>query len=286
MHTYYLDTNALQYCLGDPLLPGWSAAGAAVLRDRIRTSLDDEQIEILGSQFHVEEFSRIGSTEARRQILDYFWKTIGWLLLMPTYDLTKAEAAFKGRLEVPECFETAWDRQTIKQICRNEDKLSKLADDVKAFVDRGVNDLRARKEAVTTRLETQFAAKTPQEITREWWAMAPNNIDSWVTEYMRASKEHLSLGDNETAWPTPSSQQTAWATHAYALARVFMNVGLNRRIGDGDVHDSHHFAAACYAQTFVTQDGVFRETLAQIPNLPVEVLDFNQFVQRLGVNPH
>jgi hypothetical protein len=161
-----------------------------------------------------------------------------------------------------------------------------LANDVKTFVDEGVNGLRARKETLTIRLQAQFAGMTPQEITREWWTMAPNNIDSWVKDYMRSSKEHLALGDDETQWPRARSQQTAWSMHAYSMARVFMNVGLNRRIGDGDVHDSHHFAAACYAQTFVTHDGVFRETLAQVPNLPVEVLDFNQFAQRIGVAPH
>ena len=70
-----------------------------------------------------------------------------------------------------------------------------------------------------------------------------------------ASKEHLQLGADEEQWPKPTDMQTAWAMHAYMMARIVMNIGFNGKVGDGDVHDAHHYASACYADIFVTEDG-------------------------------
>ena len=75
--------------------------------------------------------------------------------------------------------------------------------------------------------------------------------------------------------------QTAWAIHAYMMARIVMNIAFNRKIRDGDAHDAHHYASACYADVFVTEDGAFRDTLAIIPNSPVTVLSFDEFAAQL-----
>ena len=60
----------------------------------------------------------------------------------------------------------------------------------------------------------------------------------------------MGLAEGKSSWPKPRDLQTAWAMHAYQMARIVMNVGLERKIGDGDIHDAHHFASAWY--TFAT----------------------------------
>ncbi len=71
------------------------------------------------------------------------------------------------------------------------------------------------------------------------------------------------------------------AIHAYHMAKIVINVGLNRRISEGDAHDAHHYAAACYADALVTQDAALKDTLNFIPNPSVGLLSFEEFAQEL-----
>jgi hypothetical protein len=285
VHTYYLDSNALSFCCFGHL-GGWTKTGAAALQQALSSSLKSDAISILGSHFHIEEASRIPSQADRRQFFEMFWSLVGWLLLEPTSTLVKLEAQNGGPLTGYDAFESVVNRQLIKRYCQNDAKLAELATDVKAYVDKNVADLRTRKATVEARLQAQFTGMTPAQITAEWWKSAPSQIDDWVKDYIANSKAFLELPDDQSSWPTPQSQQTARAIHGYSMARVYMNVGLNRKIGDGDPHDAHHYGAACYAQTFVSHDKALRDTIAEIPNQPLEVLDFNQFAQRMGVQPH
>ena len=107
-----------------------------------------------------------------------------------------------------------------------------------------------------------------------------------MTDYFVRSRERLGLSEDRDTWPQPRAVQTAWAIHAYHMARIVMNVGLLRTIGDGDAHDAHHYASACYADILVTEDGPCRETLQLIPNSPVTVLSFGDFASQFGLTPH
>src|SRR5687767_9027170 len=150
MITYYLDLNALSYCLGGYFsLQGWTQTGADALRAAIAASLKRDDISILGSDFHLEEASRIPDASERRRLFDFFWTTTGWLLLMPTYSLARAEAKSGGRLTGYDAFERVMERARLKQRCKNDIKLDQLAADVRAYAENGRVDQKARKEAVT-----------------------------------------------------------------------------------------------------------------------------------------
>jgi hypothetical protein len=146
-------------------------------------------------------------------------------------------------------------------VSKSKADLDGLATGVKAFVDKSVADSAARRGSATQKLEATYANLTPAEVSKRWWTDADTTIEDWVKDYIASSKEHLGLGDDMSAWPKPSDLQTAWAMHAYMMARIVMNIGFNRKIGDGDAHDAHHYASACYADVFVTEDGAFRDTL-------------------------
>lgn len=283
MRNYYIDVNAMSHTLGgDSLLPGWTQVGADALRASLAAAIRRGDIAVFGSHFHLEEASRIGDVEKRRRLFNFFWATTGWLLLMPTYKLVKDEVKSGGRLCAYDPFEAVMDRAVMKQRCKNDAKLDELGADVKAYAEKYKRDTEARRIAIATK----FSGMTPQEVVKQWWPIVSKDFSEWIQDYLENSKDHLGLSDDRSSWPTPGSQQTAWAMHAYMMARIYMNVGLGRKIGDGDVYDAHHYAGACYADTFVTHDGPMRATLAEIPNQPIEVLDFNQFAARLGVAPH
>jgi hypothetical protein len=154
------------------------------------------------------------------------------------------------------------------------------------FVDQNVTAATTRRDQARQRYQALYANMTPAQVTQRWWRDAEAHIENWVRDHIANSKEHLGLGHDPAAWPSPHDLPTVWAIYSYQMARVVMNVGLGRAIGDGDAHDAQHLASACYADIFVSEDGAFRDTLAIIPNIPVTVLSFREFASQFGVTPH
>ena len=86
--TIYLDTQEWTNCI-EPRVPGWTTAGLEDLRaaiERIRAC----EIVVLGSEYHIEEMSRIPA-QYRRPIIEFFWRVVRWNLLLPTHLLARKE---------------------------------------------------------------------------------------------------------------------------------------------------------------------------------------------------
>jgi len=289
MKHYYLDANAFSYLQCQDCLQGWTAAGASALRDAMAEATRDDLIALLGSVYHVEEASRIQNArdpDARRRRLAYLWSATGWLLLMPTDELVPAEGRSGGRLADNEPFVTAWMRGVIKQQTRSAPTLDAIAADVHTRVASFEASQRARHQTLRTRFATEYANLTPANVTRRWWQNAEAQIDDWTHDYMTQCAGHLGLATDHATWPAPRQLQSAWAFHAFHMAKVVDNIAGGRKVDDGDGYDAHHYVAACYADALVTNDRGFRATLALIPNQPVQLLNFNEFAAELGVAPH
>lgn len=282
----YFDHNCLAYLLGQPVLngAGWTDTGTTALRAELRHAVAGGQIVVLGSEFHLEEASRIPDDAARRRFLDFFWDTVKWWLLMPTRDLTRAEAAVRRPLEGNEPFEDYCRRRLLRHLSLTR---RSIGPETEAWVARQRAATLERKERLEGRLIEAFADRAPEESTRRWWNGGETAmIRDWVHDYIASNTEHLGLGPDARTWPRPEELQTAWAMTAYLLARVYLNVGLKRRIGDGDAHDAHHYASACYGDVLVTEDAAFRETIAEVPENPITVLAFGDFAAQLAIDPH
>jgi hypothetical protein len=281
----YLDSQCLAYTFGQPLYTGWTRAGTERLRAAIADAFRDDRIVICGSQFHLEEASRIPDEGARRRFITGFWDLVKWNLLLPTYDLVKLEAKLGRPLEANEPYEEFHYRQRVRRGLRDQTNVGGIASAVLQHVDRSRTSTEARRTRALQTLQARYANRTPAEVTRAWWQEADAQIEDWMNDYIGSSKEHLGLSDDASTWPKPRDLQTAWAIHAYQMARIVMNVGLQERIGDGDAHDAHHFASAWYTDVFVTEDQALRRTINIIPNTPITVLSLNEFATQLGVPP-
>lgn len=282
----YLDSQCFAYLFGQPVFTGWTRAGAQDLREAVLAALRKDQIVMYGSHFHLEEASRIPDDLQRRRFLEFFWDAVSWYVLLPGHDLAKEEARVCRRLEGAEPFEDFWTRQRMRRLSRNPASLDELGQMVVNFVDQNVAAATTRRGQAIQRYQALYANMTPAQVTRRWWQDAEAHIDDWVRDHIANSKHHLELGNDPAVWPSPRDLPTVWAIYSYQMARIVMNVGLGRTIGDGDAHDAQHFANACYADIFVTEDGGFRDTLAIIPNIPVTVLSFCEFAAQFGVRPH
>jgi hypothetical protein len=281
---FYLDTNTYSYCLGLSFLPGWTQAGSDAVQTALLTAVRRNDILVLGSQFHLEEGSRIPDSARKAAFLSFFWECVRWYLLLPTSTLVTEEAQRKRPLAANEPFESFRVRQAARALCKNGQDLASIASAVAAFTAQGVSSGKQNRSTATKRLEESLIGTTTTEALKDWWSKAERQIEDWMRDYIRDSREHLKLPDDEALWPAPRDLQTAWSMHAYQMARVFMNVGLQRKIGPGDLHDAHHYAGACYGDVIVTDDGAFKDTLDIIPNRPIDVMSFNRFAAEvLGV---
>ena len=283
----YLDSQCMAYLLGQPVLvsKGWTGPGTKALREAVDRGIGDGTVVLYGSHFHLEEASRIPDDDERRHFMGFFWCKVKWNVLLPTHELALKEAQLRRALEAIEPFEEFWRRQELRRVSKSKADVDALAASVKAFVDRSVTDSAARRASATQKLEATYANLTPAEVSKRWWTDADTTIEDWVKDDLASSKEHLGLGDDMAEWPKPRDLQTAWAIHAYMMARIVMNIGFNRKIGDGDAHDAHHYASACYADVFVTEDGALRDTVKIIPSSPVTVLSFDEFAAQFGITP-
>jgi len=283
----YLDSNCLAYLTGQQVFDskGWSKTGTENLLRAVNGALIADRIVLYGSHFHLEEASRIHDVAARRTFVDSFWNLVKWNMLMASYDMALKEAELHRPLEGAEPFEEFWRRQALRKASRDAAEFNEIAQKVTQFVDTSVASSKARRDTVIARLTAEYAHLTPGQVTQRWWKEADAKIENWVGDYIEKSKEHLGLSEDRATWPTPRDLPTAWAIHAYQMARAVMNVGLAKKIGDGDAHDTYHYASACYADVFVTEDGAFKDTLAIIPNNPITVLSFQEFAAQFDIAP-
>jgi hypothetical protein len=276
----YLDTNTVTYLFRKP---GFSPDELKGFRESLVRSIRDDRLLVIGSQRHLEELARITYKEPDfyREVHAFFCDVVGPFLLLPTDELIRLEVQLGRGLIGNERFDL-WTRcQQLKRATRDIQFAKDLGDEVYGQTKQSKLDGEARRQEFRTRLAAEFKDVSPADASRRWWATAEGQIDDWMTDYMTKSQQLLELPKGRSQWPPVRALQTAWNIHAFLMARIFLNVGLNRRIGDGDLYDAHHYASACYSQLLVTDDGAFRETCDLIPNRSLSLEGFADFVRRL-----
>lgn len=246
---YYLDSNCLTYCQA-PILPGWTPAGGEVIRRNLFGALDRDELVVIGSQFHLEEASRI--SVHRADWVKFFWDVVKWNVLLATIELAVLEAKHGRALQGNEPYDEYHRRQRMRDKTLRWPDLDSLASKVAKFAADSGDLYKDLRDSTKCDIAARFEGKTPAEVTKAWWTNAGHHISDWVLGYMRLSKERLRLPDDESVWPKPEALQTAWAMYSYQMARIVLTVGLGRKIRDSDLHDAHHYAMASYADVLVT----------------------------------
>jgi hypothetical protein len=273
----YPDTNAFSYFVKRA---DWPDDLLAAARAHLTSAVRAGRLRVVGSQFHLEEFSGIGNVDLYRRVTAFFWDVVGPFLLRATTDLVEAESQVRRPLDGDERFDTWTHVHRIRAAMRDSGFARQIADEVRQGVVRSRAALTERRERVSARLQAEYAGRSATEVTTQWWARADAQIDDWTNDYLRAEAERLGF---DGSIPPPSSIPTARNLHAYSMARIFLNVGLNRRIGDGDVYDAYHYASGAYTDIIITDDSGFRETCASIPNA-VRTATFEAFLSdHLGI---
>ena len=274
----YFDTNAITYFFR---WQGFSSEELNTSRVSLGRAVRDGRIRVLGSQYLLEELARVTYTEPDfyRELHEFFWNVVGPFVLLPSQEAVIAEARLGRPLDANERFDLWTAIQQVKRVTRDIQFAKTLGDVVYKKVKQSKLDSEARRQQIVTKLTAQFKNQSVAEATRTWWDIAEAQIQNWVADYLRNSREFLGLPDDSAAWPSERDLRTAWQMHAFMMARIVLTVGLRRRIAEGDDYDAHHFASACYGQLLVTDDGAFRETCDLVPNRVLTLERFDEFVK-------
>lgn len=240
---------------------------------------------MVGSLYHLEEMSRI-HPDARRKVVDCSWDVVKWNLLKPTEMLVPEEVRLKRPLQGNEPFLTFSEQQRVKRISGTATDATAIADIVATNSKASKSDMQRRRDMA----EAEFAAKLPgkdiKKETEKWFDDVDAVVADWSNDYLSNHRTHLCLPDDTSLWPNPTTLPTLKAVITASLARIYLQNAHDSKILGSDTHDTHHYAAASYADILVTEDKRFRAVLDKVPNKAVQVMSFNEFAGLLGVSPH
>ena len=279
----YVDTNATGYFDSHP---AWNPDVLSSARDQLRQRVQSGDLSVFVSYPLLEEVLGLLAFNAEK-----YYRVMGLLLdvsqfnlLRSTDELGRTEVAngnLRGRNERLEWFGTA---VTVRRALRKGHGLEDIPRLTQAIFSQFETDENDRREEIRVRLAESTNVR-PLEQTRRWWQSAEAQVDDWVSDHMVSNRERLGLPADRAGWPAPSTLQTIWHFYAYKMARIYLNLGENRRVRGSDCYDAHHYAAAASMDVMVTDDSDLRATAAVIPNPPFRLLTFEEFVvNELGVD--
>jgi len=280
---FYLDSNCLSYCL-TPRNQTWTDSGVSRIRERVIQAARSEEIIVLGSQYHIEEASRIPPS-LRSEWMRLFWEVVRWNFLRPTDELSRLESELRRGLHANEPFEDFWYRQAVRTASlRDSTKLDEIADAVRGATAAAGDDLKHRRGATKLDFKTKEPNRKIGPDTDTWWADPETQIADWIEDFLSNNQQSLNLPGDKDQRPKPKDLPLAWAIHAYLMARMVMTVGKDRKILGSDNHDAQHYGMSTYADVIVTEDQGFTLTVAQIPNAK-KLISFDDFAAVLGLRP-
>ena len=278
----YLDTNAVGYFDEHP---AWSPERLVAARDRFREHVQSGHMSVFMSYPLLEEVLGLLDFNAEKyfRVMAFLQDVSQFNLLRSTDELGRAEAtvgSLRGGNDRLERFGTAVAVRRALRTGRGLDNMPRLTQ--AAFRQFEVDE-NERRDTVRRRL-ADVNDERPIDGTRRWWKKAETEIDDWVSDHMVNNQTRLGLPDDRTSWPSPRALQSIWRYYAYRMARIFLNVGENRRVRGSDSYDAHHYAAASSMDILVSDDGDLRATCTVIPDQPFRLITFAEFVtDELGI---
>ena len=249
------------------------------IRGELRHAVRIEHPTIIGDVTILQEI--IGAAQKRPEkyvsMYDFILQLVGSNWLLPLRERVKKEVMAGRPLQGQE---RVLPPSIVQQLYTPSPSSSGVLAVVENDFQRKKN-FKQEQEAIREKLISRFGRGTLKANTKAWWAEAVLIIDDWVLSYFQQSQDILNLPQNRSKWPHPRSVPSAWHFYAYKLARIWMNLGNERRIEASDDDDARHYAAASYSNTMVTDDDAFRVTYTQITTPPFELEQFDDFVARL-----
>lgn len=269
----YVDTNGFSDLFRK------ATAEYAQMRDRLVASARSGRHRFVTSRWTIEELGGIAEHD-----WDKYERTLAFVfglvrdgVLVESDELVERELVYGRPLRGAERFVTA---ETIAELRR----VTSSPDDVKAAYAvshkkavRSEGHWRALRERAWRDLAPIADDNDPQRAVRDWWQDAAARIDDWshdeLVNRMRAAGFQETGAKMYPLYLVPTVRNLV----AEILARIAWNAGLRRRIQVSDDADTHHYAAACYAQVFVSADNDLRQIIDLIPAAPVRPVSMSAF---------
>jgi hypothetical protein len=278
----YFDTNAVNYFDEHP---DWPYERLVAARHRLLQRVQARDVSVFVSYPLLEEVLGLleFNSEKYFRVMSYLLDVSRFNLLLSTDELGRAEVthgSLRGGNDRLEWFGKAVMVRRALRTGRGLEEIPRLTQAAFAEFEADENQ---RRDDVRARLP-EVTAERPIDETRRWWRNAEAQIDDWVSDHMTSNRERLGLPEDRRNWPAPSALQSIWRYYTYRMARIYLNVGENRRVPGTDSYDAHHYAAASSMDIMVSDDGDLRATCAAIPDQPFRLLTFEELVvHELGI---
>lgn len=270
----YVDTN------------GWSDLFRArhvhremQLRRDLRAAARSGRFRFLTSGWAIEELGGIADHDwaKYRRVLRFLFDLVGDGLLLESRKLIDAELNRGRRLRGRERFIAPSDVKLFREATARPDLVREASAERRARAKASALDGRARRERSLRALAGASDGETAQSATIRWYASAAAWTEQWARDVLKDRLQRLGR-DPAVALTYPLGRvPTAQNFVAETLARIVWNVGHGRQVDEGDDADTHHYAAACYADVFVSGDAGLAQIIGLIPDAgvrPMSLLDF------------
>jgi hypothetical protein len=267
----YFDTNAFRDLFRDRH-PAWERYLHVAIRRAVRL----RRIHLITSVATIEELGAIAHSDwARyRRVTEFVFATIRGGLLLPSGDLLSEELRRGRRLRGREKFALPADQLALRLTCRRRQDIilegSALA---RQRARLSAADHRLRIPQVLTDLSAE--GRDAQEELLLADATAAERIDRWTRDELLAERIGAEAAEGYPLSAVPTA--TNFIAVSLARWRWYIDGG---KVGAGDNTDAHHYAAAGYADAFVSGDTDLGDVAALVPGRPIRTITMAVFADQ------
>ena len=275
----YIDTNGWS-----DLFRGQSPSQEAQLRRDLRTAARERRVRFITSGWTIDELGGIAKHNWRkyRHVVDFTLTLIDDALIVDTRELVERELRLRRPLRGRERFFSSTDLGKWHHATTRRELVREASAEFRGRADASAKDNQARRESARAALwdailgDPGATAKDPMAAALEWFANPGERIDDWTRNEL-ANRMRVAGLDPAAALTYPLKWvPSLWNFVAEMLARIVWNLAKEGDIRPSDDADTHHYAAARYADVLVSGDRDFTEIVRLIPGSvpPLSMLEF------------
>jgi hypothetical protein len=267
----YIDTNGFSDLFREKSLSvEWD------LRRRFRAA-GRAQIRFETSAWTIEELGGIAEHDwlKYRRVMRYVFRLVGPRVLHETRELLDLELQRGRRLRGKERYLGRNDLHDLRRATGDRNLVRQASAARQAKAEASVPQQRELRQRSLDRLGR--VSTDPRAAAREWATNAPQWIDEWSRDLLASLAPPLGYNASSVQAMSLARVPTVVNFVGMSLARIAWYVGEGRRVERGDDADLHHYAAACYADAFVTGDSRLRQIVERVPRPPVRPTTMAEF---------
>lgn len=275
----YLDTNAAS----DLFRTGQPA------EERVRSAMREAALAgrytFVSSDWTVQELCGIAKHDWPKcqSVIGYLLEVTEGRLIVPAAELIERELVYGRRLRRDERLASRELIGRLREAMTTPEMALEVYAEHRAIADESARDTRERCERILRELSA-LNGGDPRHKVLTWWRDGDERIADWSRDALPARMRAAGFDEASARFYPLYLVPTLRNFIAQMLARLVWNAGKGKPIKPSDDADTHQYAAACYADVFLTTDQALSGIIGLIPpprKLPITMGEFAE--RELGI---